>query len=40
MEEEVGDWRRLHEELHELYASPTIIREMESRRMRWVGHIA
>jgi hypothetical protein len=35
--EEVAEgWRTLHnEELHNLYASPRIIRLIESRRMRW-----
>jgi len=33
--------RRLHnEEVHNLYASPNIIRVIKSRRMRWVGHVA
>jgi hypothetical protein len=37
-EEVAGDWRRLHsEELHNLYASPYIIRAIKSRRIRWVG---
>jgi len=33
-DEVAGDWRKLHkEELHNLYASPDIIRAMESRSM-------
>jgi hypothetical protein len=33
--------RKLHnEELHILYFSPNIIRQIKSRRMRWVGHVA
>jgi hypothetical protein len=33
--------RKLHnEELHNLYSSPSIIRIIKSRRMRWVGHVA
>jgi hypothetical protein len=40
-EEVVGGWRRLHnEELHNLYTSPSIIRVIKSRRMRWAGHVA
>jgi hypothetical protein len=36
-----GCWRKLHnEELHNLYSSPSIIRMIKSRRMRWAGHIA
>jgi hypothetical protein len=39
-EEVTGELRKLrNEELHELYSSPSIIRIMKSRRMRWVGHI-
>jgi hypothetical protein len=31
-----GDWRKLHnEELHNLYSSPNIIREIKSRVMGW-----
>jgi hypothetical protein len=34
-------WRKLHNEaLHNLYASPSIIRIIKSRRMRWAGHVA
>jgi hypothetical protein len=29
-----------NEELHYLYSSPTIIRIIKSRRMRWAGHVA
>jgi hypothetical protein len=36
-----GEWRKLHnEELHNLYSSPDIIRQVKSRRMRWAGHVA
>jgi hypothetical protein len=36
-----GKWRKLHnEELHILYSSPNIIRQIKSRRMRWAGHVA
>jgi hypothetical protein len=39
--EATGKWRKLHnEELHNLYSSPDIIRQVKSRRMRWAGHIA
>jgi hypothetical protein len=35
-----GGWRKLHtEELHNLYSSPSIIRMIKSRRMRWAGHV-
>jgi hypothetical protein len=36
-----GEWRKLHnEELRDLYSSPSIIRIMKSKRMRWAGHVA
>jgi hypothetical protein len=39
-DEVTGGWRKLHnEELHNLYSSPSIIRMIKSRRMRWAGHI-
>jgi hypothetical protein len=40
-DEVMGGWRKLHnEELHDLYSSPSIIRIIKFRRMRWVGHVA
>jgi hypothetical protein len=36
-----GGWRKLHnEELHNLYSSPSIIRVINSKRMKWAGHVA
>jgi hypothetical protein len=36
-----GGWRKLHnEELRDLYSSPSIIRIIKSRRIRWAGHVA
>jgi hypothetical protein len=40
-DEVTGGWRKLHdEELHNLYSSPSIIRMIKSRGMRWAGHVA
>jgi hypothetical protein len=40
-DEMTAKWRKLHnEELHDLYFSPSIIRMIKSRRMRWAGHVA
>jgi hypothetical protein len=40
-DETTGEWRRLHNaELNDLYSSPNIIRVINSRRMRWAGHVA
>jgi hypothetical protein len=36
-----GEWRKLHSgQLHTLYSSPDIIRQIKSRIMRWAGHVA
>jgi hypothetical protein len=36
-----GGWRKLHNvELHNLCSSPSIIRMIKSRRMRWAVHVA
>ncbi|KAJ4440485.1 hypothetical protein ANN_08626 [Periplaneta americana] len=39
--EVTGEWRKLHNtELHALYFSRDIIRNIKSRRLRWAGHVA
>jgi hypothetical protein len=38
---ETEGWIKLHnEELRDLCSSPTIIRIIKSKRMRWAGHMA
>jgi hypothetical protein len=40
-DEVIGGWRKLHNEgLYNLYCSPSIIRMIKSRRMRWAGNVA
>jgi hypothetical protein len=40
-DEVTGGWRKLHnEELHGLYSSPSIVRVIKAKRMRWAGHVA
>ncbi|KAJ4443371.1 hypothetical protein ANN_05039 [Periplaneta americana] len=40
-DEITGEWRKLHNaELHALYSSPDIIRNIKTRRLRWAGHVA
>jgi hypothetical protein len=39
-DEVTNEWRKLHnKELHDLYSSPSIIRIITLRRMRWAGHV-
>jgi hypothetical protein len=39
-DEVTGCWRKLHnDELHSLCSSPSIIRMIKSRWMRWAGHV-
>jgi hypothetical protein len=39
-EEVTGEWSKLHNgELHNLYSSTDIIRQFQSRLMRWAGHV-
>jgi hypothetical protein len=34
------EWRELHNEvLNDLYFSPSIVRVIKSRRIRWAGHV-
>jgi hypothetical protein len=36
-----GEWRKLHnEELNDLCFSPSIVRMIKSRRIKWAGHVA
>jgi hypothetical protein len=40
-DEVTGGWRELHnEDLCDLYSSPSLIRIIKSRRMKWAGHVA
>ncbi|KAJ4425827.1 hypothetical protein ANN_27453 [Periplaneta americana] len=40
-DEITGECRKLHNtELHALYSSPDMIRNVKSRRLRWAGHVA
>jgi hypothetical protein len=40
-DEVTSEWRKLHsKELRDLYSSPSIIRIIKSRRMKWEGHVA
>jgi hypothetical protein len=40
-DEVMREWRKLHnEKLRDLYSSPSIIRIIKSRSMRWAGHVA
>ncbi|KAJ4439591.1 hypothetical protein ANN_07718 [Periplaneta americana] len=39
--EVTGEWRKLHNaQLHALYSSPDIIRNIKSSNLRWAGHVA
>jgi hypothetical protein len=33
-------WRKRNEDVNNLHSSPDIIRMIESRRIRWAGHVA
>jgi hypothetical protein len=39
-DEVTGGWRKLHNEVHGFYSSPSIVRVIKARRMRWAGHLA
>jgi len=39
-EQVAGEWRKLHNvELNDMYSSPSFVRVMKSRIMKWVGHV-
>jgi len=36
-----GEWRKLHtEEFNDLYSSPSIVRVIKLKRMKWAGNVA
>jgi hypothetical protein len=40
-DEMTGEWRKLqNDELNDLYSLPNNVRVVNSRRMRWAGHVA
>ena len=40
-DEVTGEWIKLHnEELNDMYPSPSTVRVIKSRKMRWAGHVA
>jgi len=40
-DEVTGEWRKLHsDKLSDLCSSPSIVRVIKSRIMRWAGHVA
>jgi hypothetical protein len=40
-DEVTGEWTKLHsEELRDLFSSPSVIRIIKSRMMRWAEHVA
>jgi hypothetical protein len=40
-DEVTEEWRKLlNGELNDLYSSPSFVRVIKSRRLRWVGHVA
>jgi hypothetical protein len=40
-DEVTQEWRKLyHEKLNDWYSSPSIVRVIISRRIRWAGHVA
>jgi hypothetical protein len=40
-DEVTGGWRKLHnEELQGLFSSPSSVRVIKARRMRWAGYVA
>jgi hypothetical protein len=38
--EVTGEWRNLHNELHDLHSSPNIIRMIKSDIIMWTRHVA
>jgi hypothetical protein len=39
-DEVITEWRKLHNELYDLYSSPNNVWVITLRRIRWAGHVA
>jgi len=39
-DEVTGEWRKLHNEISDLYSLPNIVRVVKSRRIRWEVYVA
>jgi len=39
-DEVTGEWRKLYNEINDLYCSPNVVRVIKSRRRRWTGYVA
>jgi hypothetical protein len=40
-DEMTGEWKKLHnEELRDFHSSPSVIRIIKSKTVRWAGHVA
>jgi hypothetical protein len=38
--EVIGEWRKSHNEINNLYTSTNIIRVTKTKKMKWAGYVA